>query len=62
METNLVWEGTKFMVLGMSVVFGFLIFLVIVQAPQSGGGADRGEEGKRVAAIMAAVSAFRKNK
>lgn len=30
METNLVIEGLKFMVLGMGIVFTFLIFLVYV--------------------------------
>ena len=30
MEVNLVAEGVKFMVLGMTVVFSFLIFLVFV--------------------------------
>lgn len=30
MEVNLVFEGVKFMVLGMSVVFSFLVFMIVV--------------------------------
>lgn len=35
MEVNLVYEGAKFMVLGMSVVFSFLLFLVFVLMAQA---------------------------
>jgi len=76
MEVNLVTEGLKFMVLGMSVVLVFLVVLVqlmklqaklineyfpekapAVPTPKPSGD----EESKRVAAIIAAVTEFRKN-
>ncbi|MEA1953249.1 MAG: OadG family transporter subunit [Campylobacterota bacterium] len=74
-EVNLVGESIKFMILGMSVVFAFLLILVQVvklQAkiinkyfpedtpvakPTSSGKAD---EAQRIAAIIAAVTEFRK--
>ncbi len=79
MEFNLVGEGLKFMVLGMLIVFVFLIVLVQVMklqamiinkyfpekeppaapAPVTG---DSDEESRRTAAIIAAVTEFRKNK
>jgi len=73
-EVNLIGESIKFMVLGMSVVFSFLFILVQVvkiqakiinkyfpeetpKAPPSSGQAD---ESQRIAAIIAAVTEFRK--
>ena len=79
-EVNLVVESFKFMILGMGVVFLFLIILVQVvnlqakiigkyfpdeepsttpTAPSSSADSD---ESARVAAIIAAVTEFRKNK
>lgn len=76
MEINLVGEGLKFMVLGMLVVFVFLVILVQVMklqakiinkyfpekapevAPASSTNAT--QDGHHVAAIIAAVSEFRK--
>ena len=77
MEVNLVTEGLKFMVLGMLVVIVFLLVLVELMklqaklinryfpqkepaTPAPKPSAD--EESKRVAAIIAAVVEFRKNK
>jgi len=74
METTLVAEGLKFMVLGMGVVFVFLALLVqlmkwqaqIVQKffppppPPKHVYTPSDDESARVAAIMAAVTAFRK--
>jgi len=77
MEIDLVGEGLKFMVLGMSIVFVFLVVLVQViklQAkiidklfPHKESVTDKtsnteAEEKKHVAAIIAAVTEFRKNK
>ena len=75
MEVNLVEEGLKFMVLGMSVVFAFLVFLVFVlklQAkivmkffPQAAPAcevspkASAGGDNQVVAAIMAAIKKYR---
>ena len=73
-DVNLILESLKFMLLGMTVVFLFLILLVIVVnvqakliakffpeetpvAPTSSGESD---EPQRVAAIIAAVTEFRK--
>ncbi len=75
-EANLLLESVKFMVLGMTVVFTFLIILIAVVniqakliakffpekspvAPTTTGKAD---EAHHVAAIIAAVTEFRKNK
>ena len=77
MEINLVGEGLKFMVLGMTVVLVFLVILVQVmklqakiidkyfpeKAPEAAPTAAKGgasKEGDHVAAIVAAVSEFRK--
>jgi len=76
MEINLVGESLKFMVLGMLIVFVFLVVLVqimklqakiinkyfpekapVVPTPQK----DSDEESRHVAAIIAAVTEFRKN-
>jgi len=78
-EVNLVAESLKFMVLGMGVVFLFLLILVKVvelqaylinkyfpeappPAPATPVVNTSEDENKRVAAIIAAVSEFRKNK
>jgi oxaloacetate decarboxylase gamma subunit len=81
-EVNYVLEALKFMVLGMGVVFLFLIILVKaieLQAylinkyfpeeeikpptmPTPVASSSDEEESARVAAIIAAVSEFRKNK
>ncbi len=70
-EVNLITESLKFMVLGMSVVFAFLTILVVVvniqakliakyfpeKTPEVPLSSD---ESKHVAAIIAAVTEFRK--
>ena len=76
MEINLVGEGLKFMVLGMAIVFVFLMVLVQVvklqaylinkyfpeKAPEVTPSASNAtQEAHHVAAIVAAVSEFRKN-
>ena len=75
MEIDLVGEGLKFMVLGMAIVFAFLIVLVQVvklqamvinkffpekapEAPTASSNAT--QEAHHVAAIIAAVTEFRK--
>ena len=77
MEIDLVSEGLKFMVLGMMVVFVFLVILVQVmklqakivdkycpeKTPETAAPATKGtttESGHHVAAIVAAVTEFRK--
>lgn len=76
MEIDLVSEGLKFMLLGMTVVFVFLVILVQVmklqakiinkffpeKAPEVVVPASKNvtEEGHHVAAIIAAVTEFRK--
>jgi len=77
MEIDLVGEGLKFMVLGMVIVFVFLFVLVQVVklqamiinkffpekapiAPVATNNAT--QEAQHVAAIIAAVTEFRKNK
>ena len=75
-EVNLIGESFKFMVLGMSVVFAFLFILVQVvklQAkiinkyfpeeapkPATSTTSDQADESQRIAAIIAAVTEFRK--
>ncbi|RUM76902.1 MAG: Na+-transporting oxaloacetate decarboxylase subunit gamma [Sulfurovum sp.] len=76
MEIDLVTEGLKFMVLGMAIVFVFLFVLVQViklQAkiinkffPEKAPKVDvnnsiKNENEEHVAAIIAAVTEFRKN-
>ncbi len=73
-DVNLIGESLKFMVLGMTVVFAFLYILIQAiklqakiidkyfpeetpKAPTSSGQAD---ESQRIAAIIAAVTEFRK--
>ncbi len=75
MEINLVGESLKFMVLGMLVVFIFLVVLVQIMKLQAkiinkffpekapevpSTSTNAAEEGHHVAAIVAAVSEFRK--
>jgi len=77
MEIDLVGEGLKFMVLGMTIVFVFLLVLVQViklqakiinkffpeKAPEIVPTASNvTEEAHHVAAITAAITEFRKNK
>ena len=73
-EANLLLESLKFMVLGMTVVFLFLIVLVIVvnvqakviakffpeEAPATPNTTGKADEAHHVAAIIAAVTEFRK--
>jgi len=79
MEINLIAEAFKFMVLGMGIVFIFLVILIQVikwqaviigkyfpdklpvkSSPTSTVSSD--DEQARVAAVIAAVTEFRKNK
>jgi oxaloacetate decarboxylase gamma subunit len=79
MEYSLVGEGLKFMVLGMLIVFVFLIVLVQVmklqakiinkyfpekapEVPTSSSSSNAEQDAHHVAAIVAAISEFRKNK
>lgn len=75
-DVNLILESVKFMVLGMTVVFTFLVILIIVvnvqakliakffpeEAPATPVTTDKSDETHHVAAIIAAVTEFRKNK
>jgi len=76
MEIDLVGEGLKFMVLGMTIVFAFLFVLVQVvklqamiinkffpeKAPEVASvSSNATQEAHHVAAIIAAVTEFRKN-
>jgi len=76
MEIDLVGEGLKFMVLGMAIVFIFLLVLVQVvklqaliinkyfpeKAPEvAPASSSATQDAHHVAAIVAAVSDFRKN-
>jgi len=73
-DVNLLLESLKFMALGMTVVFTFLILLIIVvniqakliakffpEKPVKAPTANT-NEAHHVAAIIAAVTEFRKNK
>jgi oxaloacetate decarboxylase gamma subunit len=74
MEINLVAEGLKFMVLGMSIVFVFLALLVLLMKWQASLVAKyfspptpppslyvpADDEKARIAAIIAAVTEYRK--
>jgi oxaloacetate decarboxylase gamma subunit len=76
MESNLVTEGLKFMVLGMGVVFVFLALLVQMmkwqaaiiarffppKTPPTPVYEPADDEKARVAAIIAAVQMYRKQK
>lgn len=73
-DVNLLGESLKFMVLGMAVVFSFLIILVQVvklqakiinkyfpeETPKTPVSSDDADESQRIAAIIAAVTEFRK--
>lgn len=75
MEIDLVGESLKFMILGMFIVFGFLLILVQVMKLQAiiinklfpekapevpATSSNAKEEAHHVAAIIAAVTEFRK--
>jgi oxaloacetate decarboxylase gamma subunit len=76
MEIDLVGESIKFMILGMTIVFVFLLLLVQVvklqayiinkyfpeKAPEMPKAAPTTDNAQHVAAIIAAVAEFRKNK
>jgi len=73
-EVNLILESVKFMVLGMTVVFAFLIILILVvniqakiiakffpeETPTVPAAKAQTDEAHHVAAIIAAVTEFRK--
>ena len=73
-DVNLILESVKFMALGMTVVFAFLVILVIVvniqakliakffpeEAPATPKTTGKADESHHVAAIIAAVTEFRK--
>lgn len=79
-DVNVVFEAIKFMILGMGVVFLFLVILVQIMnlqakviakyftteeppaAPVTPSSSADSDESARVAAIIAAVTEFRKNK
>jgi len=76
-DVNMLGESVKFMILGMSVVFLFLIILVQVvkiqaaviskyfpdkETPVAPATSTDSDESARVAAVIAAVTEFRKNK
>jgi len=79
MEYSLVGESLKFMLLGMLIVFVFLVLLVQImklqakiinkyfpekapEVPTSSPQSDTTQEAHHVAAIVAAIAEFRKNK
>lgn len=75
MEINLVTEGFKFMVIGMTVVFSFLalmVFAISLQAkivnrffpdkpaaPKQADAAPRSDDASVIAAITGAIQSFR---
>ncbi len=73
-DVNLILESVKFMMLGMAVVFAFLTLLIIVvniqakliakffpeEAPTASATQPKANEAEHVAAIIAAVTEFRK--
>ncbi|HIQ47171.1 MAG TPA: Na+-transporting oxaloacetate decarboxylase subunit gamma [Sulfurovum sp.] len=75
-DVNLILESVKFMVLGMGIVFLFLTIMVIVvniqakliakffpeEVPVTPTTSESNNESEHVAAIIAAVTEFRKNK
>jgi len=75
-DVNMLGESVKFMILGMGVVFLFLIILVQVvkvqgkfiakyfpdEEPTVAPATSADDESARVAAVIAAVTEFRKNK
>ncbi len=74
-DVNLILESVKFMILGMTVVFTFLVILILVvnlqakviakffkeEAPVTPPAVGNTDEAHHVAAIIAAVTEFRKN-
>ena len=76
MEIDLVGESVKFMILGMTIVFVFLMLLVQIvklqayiinkyfpeKAPEVPQATPTVDNAQHVAAIIAAVAEFRKNK
>ena len=74
-EANLIGESLKFMVLGMTVVFAFLFTLIQAiklqakiiskyfpdeETPKASASSNQADEPQRIAAIIAAVTEFRK--
>jgi oxaloacetate decarboxylase gamma subunit len=73
-DVNLILESVKFMMLGMTVVFAFLTLLIIVvniqaklikkffpeEVPTASATQPQANEAVHVAAIIAAVTEFRK--
>ncbi|SFV71154.1 Oxaloacetate decarboxylase gamma chain [hydrothermal vent metagenome] len=73
-DVNLIFESVKFMVLGMTVVFSFLLILIVVvelqakliakffpeEAPKVPVTPNTTDDAHHVAAIIAAVTEFRK--
>ncbi len=73
-EVNLIGESLKFMVLGMTVVFSFLFILIQAiklqakiidkyfpeETPAAPTPSGQSDESQRIAAIIAAVTEFRK--
>ncbi len=73
-EVNLIGESLKFMVLGMTVVFAFLYILIQAiklqakiiakyfpeETPKVPASSGQTDESQRIAAIIAAVTEFRK--
>ena len=73
-EVNLIGESVKFMILGMTVVFAFLFILIQAiklqakiinkyfpeETPAAPTPSGQSDEPQRIAAIVAAVTEFRK--
>ena len=73
-EVNLIGESVKFMILGMTVVFAFLFILIQAiklqakiinkyfpeETPAAPTPSGQSDESQRIAAIVAAVTEFRK--
>ncbi len=73
-EVNLIGESVKFMILGMTVVFAFLFILIQAiklqakiinkyfpeETPAAPTPSGQSDESQRIAAIIAAVTEFRK--
>jgi len=73
-EVNLIGESIKFMILGMAVVFAFLFILIQAiklqakviakyfpeETPAAPSTSGQSDESQRIAAIIAAVTEFRK--
>ena len=73
-DVNLIGESVKFMVLGMTVVFTFLYILIQAiklqakiinkyfpeETPKASASSGQSDESQRIAAIIAAVTEFRK--